>query len=192
MDNFSEAIDPITGNINWDCPCMGDNPKGACGELFKDAFKCFVKNYDKENDTELPFQCKEYFEKMFQCQQNHQQNQQKEEQQQNLQEEEEQENQEGGDCGLCPEQNKLIDEFNKLTLPTQHAGGYGLVDHDLCGKVTSEQLGNSTWIFLHTMAQYYPDIPTENEKQSMINLINSLSIFYPCKHCAEHLKKYIQ
>jgi intermembrane space import and assembly protein 40 len=41
-----EAVDPITGKIDFSCPCMGNKPKGPCGEIFKKAFTCFVKNYD--------------------------------------------------------------------------------------------------------------------------------------------------
>lgn len=29
------------GEINWDCPCLGDMPHGPCGQAFKDAFSCF-------------------------------------------------------------------------------------------------------------------------------------------------------
>ena len=30
-----------SGDINWDCPCLGGLPKGTCGEDFKAAFSCF-------------------------------------------------------------------------------------------------------------------------------------------------------
>ncbi|KAL7751350.1 Mitochondrial intermembrane space import and assembly protein 40 [Sorochytrium milnesiophthora] len=30
------------GDINWDCPCLGNMTQGPCGEKFKDAFSCFV------------------------------------------------------------------------------------------------------------------------------------------------------
>ncbi|KAJ2551638.1 Oxidoreductase [Coemansia sp. RSA 1933] len=38
----SEAFDPETGEINWDCPCLGGMADGTCGEEFKAAFSCFV------------------------------------------------------------------------------------------------------------------------------------------------------
>lgn len=50
MSDFSQAIDPITNIINWECDCMGNNPTGPCGEFFKNAFKCFVEN---PNNPEL-------------------------------------------------------------------------------------------------------------------------------------------
>ncbi len=36
------AFDPETGEINWDCPCLGGMAHGPCGEQFKAAFSCFV------------------------------------------------------------------------------------------------------------------------------------------------------
>lgn len=36
------AFNPETGEINWDCPCLGGMADGPCGEEFKTAFSCFV------------------------------------------------------------------------------------------------------------------------------------------------------
>jgi mitochondrial intermembrane space import and assembly protein 40 len=36
------TVDPETGEINWDCPCLGDMPHGPCGPEFRKAFACFV------------------------------------------------------------------------------------------------------------------------------------------------------
>lgn len=36
------AFDERTGEINWDCPCLGGMADGPCGEEFKHAFSCFV------------------------------------------------------------------------------------------------------------------------------------------------------
>lgn len=41
-----EAFNEETGEINWDCPCLGGMAHGPCGEDFKAAFSCFV--YSKE------------------------------------------------------------------------------------------------------------------------------------------------
>lgn len=59
---MDEAINPITGEINWDCPCMGNNNKGPCAELFKKAFRCFVENRDNLD------KCQNKFIKMQECQ----------------------------------------------------------------------------------------------------------------------------
>lgn len=36
------AIDPQTGAINWDCPCLKGALEPPCGNLFKVAFSCYV------------------------------------------------------------------------------------------------------------------------------------------------------
>lgn len=40
------AFNEETGEINWDCPCLGGMANGPCGEQFREAFSCFV--YSKE------------------------------------------------------------------------------------------------------------------------------------------------
>lgn len=40
--NQQGAFNPETGEINWDCPCLGGMAHGPCGEEFKSAFSCFV------------------------------------------------------------------------------------------------------------------------------------------------------
>ncbi len=62
---MDQAIDPITGEINWNCPCMGNNPKGPCGPLFKLAFSCFIKN---QNNPEV---CSTFINNMNDCQKKH-------------------------------------------------------------------------------------------------------------------------
>lgn len=41
-ESQAAAFDPETGEINWDCPCLGGMAHGPCGEEFKEAFSCFV------------------------------------------------------------------------------------------------------------------------------------------------------
>ncbi|PFH51555.1 hypothetical protein AMATHDRAFT_47068 [Amanita thiersii Skay4041] len=36
------AFNPETGEINWDCPCLGGMAHGPCGPQFREAFSCFV------------------------------------------------------------------------------------------------------------------------------------------------------
>ncbi|KAL9070059.1 MAG: hypothetical protein Q9161_005115 [Pseudevernia consocians] len=36
------AFNEETGEINWDCPCLGGMAHGPCGEQFRGAFSCFV------------------------------------------------------------------------------------------------------------------------------------------------------
>lgn len=41
-DDSPSAVDPTTGEINWDCPCLGGMARGPCGDQFKASFSCFV------------------------------------------------------------------------------------------------------------------------------------------------------
>ncbi|ODV86629.1 hypothetical protein CANARDRAFT_27055 [[Candida] arabinofermentans NRRL YB-2248] len=57
------AYNPETGEINWDCPCLGGMADGPCGEEFKAAFSCFV--YSKEEPKGID--CIEKFKNMQDC-----------------------------------------------------------------------------------------------------------------------------
>ncbi|KAK2064000.1 CHCH domain-containing protein [Colletotrichum caudatum] len=57
------AFNPETGEINWDCPCLGGMADGPCGEEFKAAFSCFV--YSKEEPKGMD--CIEKFQGMQTC-----------------------------------------------------------------------------------------------------------------------------
>ena len=62
-DGEQSAYDPSTGEINWDCPCLGGMAHGPCGEQFKDAFSCFV--YSEEEPKGID--CVEKFKLMQDC-----------------------------------------------------------------------------------------------------------------------------
>jgi intermembrane space import and assembly protein 40 len=46
------AFNPETGEINWDCPCLGGMAHGPCGEEFKAAFSCFVYSTEEPKGME--------------------------------------------------------------------------------------------------------------------------------------------
>lgn len=57
------AFNPETGEINWDCPCLGGMAHGPCGPEFREAFSCFV--YSKEEPKGM--ECIEKFKYVFEC-----------------------------------------------------------------------------------------------------------------------------
>ncbi|KAG7138839.1 Mitochondrial intermembrane space import and assembly protein like [Verticillium longisporum] len=57
------AFNPETGEINWDCPCLGGMADGPCGEDFKAAFSCFVYSTEEPKGID----CIEKFQGMQDC-----------------------------------------------------------------------------------------------------------------------------
>ncbi|KAM0253761.1 hypothetical protein ACHAP5_000339 [Fusarium lateritium] len=57
------AFNPETGEINWDCPCLGGMADGPCGEEFKTAFSCFVFSEQEPKGMD----CIEKFQGMQEC-----------------------------------------------------------------------------------------------------------------------------
>lgn len=57
------AFNEETGEINWDCPCLGGMAHGPCGEQFRTAFSCFV--FSKEEPKGVD--CIEHFKAMQDC-----------------------------------------------------------------------------------------------------------------------------
>ena len=57
------AFNPETGEINWDCPCLGGMAHGPCGPEFREAFSCFV--YSEAEPKGI--NCVEKFQNMQTC-----------------------------------------------------------------------------------------------------------------------------
>jgi mitochondrial intermembrane space import and assembly protein 40 len=57
------AFNPETGEINWDCPCLGGMADGPCGPQFKEAFSCFVFSTEEPKGMD----CIEKFQGMRDC-----------------------------------------------------------------------------------------------------------------------------
>ncbi|CAO1621771.1 unnamed protein product [Parajaminaea phylloscopi] len=62
-DDQQSAYDPSTGQINWDCPCLGGMAHGPCGNEFKEAFSCFVYSEGEPKGIE----CVDRFKLMQDC-----------------------------------------------------------------------------------------------------------------------------
>ncbi|KAF2122367.1 mitochondrial intermembrane space import and assembly protein 40 [Lophiotrema nucula] len=61
--NREGAFNPETGEINWDCPCLGGMANGPCGEEFKAAFSCFVFSTEEPKGMD----CIDKFKGMQSC-----------------------------------------------------------------------------------------------------------------------------
>jgi len=57
------AFNPETGEINWDCPCLGGMAHGPCGPEFREAFSCFVFSEQEPKGID----CVEKFQAMQDC-----------------------------------------------------------------------------------------------------------------------------
>ena len=61
--NNQGAYNPETGEINWDCPCLGGMAHGPCGMQFRDAFSCFIHSEEEPKGVD----CVEKFKAMQDC-----------------------------------------------------------------------------------------------------------------------------
>ncbi|KAJ9603126.1 Oxidoreductase [Cladophialophora chaetospira] len=57
------AFNPETGEINWDCPCLGGMAHGPCGPEFREAFSCFVFSTEEPKGMD----CIDKFQNMQGC-----------------------------------------------------------------------------------------------------------------------------
>ena len=54
-----------------------------------------------------------------------------------------------------------------------------------------EQLGRSTWTFLHTLSASYPPAASRTQQSEMKQFLTLFSKLYPCWHCAEDFQQWI-
>ncbi|XP_026163835.1 mitochondrial intermembrane space import and assembly protein 40 [Mastacembelus armatus] len=54
-----------SGDINWNCPCLGGMASGPCGSQFKEAFSCFHYSKEEVKGSE----CIDHFRNMQECMQ---------------------------------------------------------------------------------------------------------------------------
>lgn len=62
-DESYEGIETETGEINWDCPCLGKITQPPCGDVFKEAFSCFFYSKSEPKGSE----CIDLFRKLRDC-----------------------------------------------------------------------------------------------------------------------------
>lgn len=52
-----------------------------------------------------------------------------------------------------------------------------------------ERLGRHTWGLLHTMAAYYPDDPSPQDRTNVQKFFDAFAKVYPCEYCAKDFQK---
>lgn len=52
-----------------------------------------------------------------------------------------------------------------------------------------DQLGSSTWSFLHTIAAVYPERPSAKESSDVKQFFSFFSKVYPCDYCAKDFQQ---
>lgn len=55
-----------------------------------------------------------------------------------------------------------------------------------------QELGRSTWTFLHNVAAKYPAYPTRDEQSGALKLIDLLTKLFPCAECRGHFTKLVE
>ena len=58
-------------------------------------------------------------------------------------------------------------------------------------KLTKPEIGRHSWVLLHSMANTYPENPTDEEKKLMKKFMYGLARSYPCRVCGGHLLKML-
>lgn len=53
------------------------------------------------------------------------------------------------------------------------------------------EIGRATWTYLHSMAAYFPEKPSAEQRQAAVTTLQSMSLLYPCGYCASHLRDYL-
>ncbi|KXJ70995.1 FAD-linked sulfhydryl oxidase ALR [Aedes albopictus] len=55
-----------------------------------------------------------------------------------------------------------------------------------------ERLGRHTWGLLHTMAAYYPDEPSPQDRTNVQKFFEAFAKVYPCEYCAKDFQKELK
>jgi len=85
------------------------------------------------------------------------------------------------------EEGHRLAEKDKTQVKEHRTANYGSK-----GGSWREIVGRRTWFFLHSLAAKYPDNPSDNDKESMRNVVAALGQHYPCKLCRKHLKQQLR
>eukprot|EP00484_Ammonia_sp_Unknown_P006320 CAMPEP_0197055808 /NCGR_PEP_ID=MMETSP1384-20130603/74012_1 /TAXON_ID=29189 /ORGANISM="Ammonia sp." /LENGTH=213 /DNA_ID=CAMNT_0042489527 /DNA_START=31 /DNA_END=672 /DNA_ORIENTATION=- len=94
---------------------------------------------------------------------------------------------------ICHDANEAVKEYSHLF--GKSGGGArrsGAKRSFMAPPPDRQQLGRHSWTLLHTMAAYWPQHPSEQQKEDMIQFFHLLSQLYPCHVCAADLRHELE
>ncbi|KAF8384065.1 hypothetical protein PRIPAC_73207, partial [Pristionchus pacificus] len=80
---------------------------------------------------------------------------------------------------------KLVKERD-ATAPSTSKGEQ--VKHSSECPATKESLGSASWTLLHTMSVYFPEKPSDKDKETAKRFVHDFSRLYPCPPCAADMR----
>jgi len=105
-------------------------------------------------------------------------------------------------CRACSDETDMFASMRKTLYNESHKKKSKKLKHQEEKEISSSdwpklpcppdntRLGRATWTFLHSVAAYYPNKPSEQHKLHAKSLLSSLPSLYPCETCANHLGEY--
>eukprot|EP00457_Paulinella_chromatophora_P013757 gb/GEZN01014094.1/.p1 GENE.gb/GEZN01014094.1/~~gb/GEZN01014094.1/.p1 ORF type:complete len:212 (+),score=20.04 gb/GEZN01014094.1/:84-719(+) len=91
------------------------------------------------------------------------------------------------ECRACANLEEGIPPTLQGQTGVQQPAGAGLClayAHSEC-PVNRKELGRSTWAFLHTLAAYYPEDPSETLQADIFRFMEIMARIYPCRYCSD-------
>ncbi|CAH0584024.1 unnamed protein product [Chrysodeixis includens] len=84
-------------------------------------------------------------------------------------------------CRACSDFKTWAKGQNKVTFTSPNKPQH---QHPKDCPLDKDEIGRSTWGFLHSMASYFPEKPTKKQSEDMARFFNIFAQFYPCEPCA--------
>lgn len=59
-------------------------------------------------------------------------------------------------------------------------------------RMSRKELGDHGWAMLHTMAAYFPDLPSDSQLADAYQYLRLFAKMYPCRRCSLHFQQLLQ
>ncbi len=88
------------------------------------------------------------------------------------------------DCEACPDSKDMVARLQKKNAAAA-AAPVAASGSEEARPPTPEDVGRSTWTFLHSFAASYPETADDETQQHAMALLRAVGVVYPCKWCRE-------